>query len=226
MELLHGRASRRDALRTAGALATISLAGCPGNAASDGTDEPQTTEDGHPEPEQQLPTPVAGDPEAAVTVAAYEDLACPHCQTYTLETQPQVWSEYVEPGEIRYEWHDFPIPVDDPQSWLAADAARSIQANADSVDAFWSFTETVYERQDELSLDLYEELANEVGVDGETVRQETEDRTYEPTVVASREAGLDHNVSGTPTIFVDDNRMEGPDYSVIRNAIDDALEST
>lgn len=69
---------------------------------------------------------------------------------------------------------------------MAASAARSVQANADSIDAFWSLTVSVFERQEDLSLDLYETLADEVGVDGETFRQETENPTYEPTVVASR----------------------------------------
>lgn len=229
MDDLHRRVTRRGLLRSAGALATIGLAGCPGDGASGGTEPTETTEattpNGRPAPEQQLPTPVAGDPDAAVTVAAYEDLACPHCRTYTLEVQPELWSAYVEPGEIRYEWHDFPIPVDPTHSWLAADAGRAVQAEADSIDAFWNFLEAAYERQDDLSLDLYATLANDVGVDGETVRQETEARTYEPTVVADRQAGLDRDVSGTPTVFVDDNRIEGPTLESLQNAIDDALES-
>lgn len=208
--------SRRTALRATGLTAVAALAGCPAN----GNSESQTTDD-RPTPERQLPVPSRGDADAPITVAVYEDFACQHCRRYTEETEPRLLAEYVEPGEVRYEWHDFPVPVAEPHSWLAACAARSVQANSDSNDAFWSFSESIFERQDELSMDLYETVANDVGVDGETVREETEERTYEPTVVADREHGLERDVGGTPTVFVGDNRLEGPDFAVIRNAIED-----
>lgn len=218
------RLNRRSLLRAGGVATTVALAGCPGAGSGDPTETPTDEGNDRPEPEQQLPTPTGGDPDAAVTVAAFEDFTCPHCATYTGEIQPQIWSEYVEPGDVTYEWHDFPVRQD-PHAWLASDAARSVQANADSIDAFWEFTELIFENQNSLSLDTYETLANEVGVDGATVRQETEHRTYEPTVVADRQLGLERNVGGTPTVFVQDERLEGPSLDVLRNAIEEARDS-
>lgn len=205
---------RREVLATAGGLTAAGLAGCLGGGSGD-----------RPTPEQQLPTPVAGDPEAAVTVASFEDFACPGCATYSLQYRPRIWSEYVQPERIRYEWYDFPLPKDDRHSWLAADAARSVQANADDVTAFWEFEQAVFRNQDSLSLDLYERLATDLGLDGATVRQETEDRTYEPTVVASRQTGEERSVDATPTVFVDDERFEGPSLQELLDAIDAALAS-
>lgn len=212
--------SRRTALRVTGVTAVTALAGCP----TDGDGDAQTTDES-PTPERQLPAPTRGDAEAPITVAVYEDLACPHCRRYTEETEPELLTEYVEPGVVRYEWHDFPVPVAEPDSWLAANAARSVQAESRTNDGFWSFIGSVFERQEELSMDLYETLANDVGVDGETVRRDTENRTYEPTVIADREGGLERNVDGTPTVFVGDNRLEGPTFDVIRNAIEDEREA-
>lgn len=213
MDPIDGRRSRREVLAGTGTLAAVGLAGCLG----DGGHTP-------PEPDQQLPTPVAGDPEAAVTVATFEDFTCPGCANYSLQYVPRLWSDYVEPGEIRYEWYDFPVR-DDEHAWLAADAARSVQANADDPMAFWDFQHELFEHQDSLSLDRYEELANDVSVDGDTVRQETEERTYEPTVVASKGTGEDRGVGATPTIVVNDEMFEAPSYEELVDAIDAAIES-
>lgn len=207
-----GRVSRRAVLAGTGGLAMVPLAGCLG---------------GHtpPEPEKQLSTPTAGDPDAAVTVAAYSDFACPHCGTYATQYLPRLWSDYVQPRRIRYEWYDFPIPMDERHSWLAADAARSVQANADGPMAFWNFEHGVFRNQDSLSADLYERLANDLGLDGATVRQEAENRKYEPTVVASKQTGQDRGVTATPTVFVADRKLAGPGFDELTGAIDGALES-
>jgi len=218
------RVRRRDVLRATGALGTVALAGCAGDGDSGDGSPTNTATTEQPAPEQQLPRPVAGDPDATITVASFEDFACPHCATYSLDVLPQIWSEYVEPGEIRYEWYDFPIPVDEQDSWQAAAAARSVQA-ADS-GAFWPFVELVFENQLSLSLDRYESLANEVGVDGATVRQETAAEKYQPTVRYDRNLGIEREVRATPTVVVDGEPFEAPGYEELQAAIDDALAGT
>lgn len=213
---------RRTFLRAGVATAaTLVLAGCTGDGDGDGGGDAEGTEPTIT-PEQQLPTPVAGDPDAAVTVAAFEDFACGHCQTYSLETLPPIWTDYVESGRIRYEWHDFPLPVDQRHSWLAADAARAVQAEADAA-TFFEYADLLFENQGSLSLSTYETLANDVGVDGATVREETEARTYEPTVTQSKTAGDERGVERTPTVFVDGEKLVGPSTTDLRDAIDAAL---
>ena len=214
------RVGRRAVLASTGTLLGASLAGCLGNG-SDGDGDGG----GRPEPEQQLPTPVDGDPDAPVTVAAFEDFACPHCATYSLDVVPRIREEYVATERIRYEWYDFPIPVDETQSWLAADAARAVQANSDAIDDFWEFTHRLFERQSDLGLDLYERMADEMGLDGAAIRTETDERTYEPTVVASQATGEERGVSATPTVFVNDEQLEAPGYADLSDAIDAALEN-
>lgn len=170
-----------------------------------------------------LPTPVAGDPDADVTVAVYEDYACPHCGTYSLEVFPQVASEYLEPGTVRYEFHDFPIPVDETVSWQAANAARAVQVAA-GPQAYFEYSEALFANQSSLGPDTYASLADDIGVDGATVRQAATDRSYDETVGADRQAGQDRGVTGTPTVFVDDSPVQWSEvsYEPVRDAIESA----
>ena len=172
-----------------------------------------------------LPTPVAGDPDADVTVAVYEDYACPHCGTYSLDVFPQLASEYLRPGTVRYAFHDFPIPVDETASWEAANAARAVQAAAGS-QAYFEYSEALFANQSNLGPDTYASLADDVGVDGATVREAATGRKHDETIQTDRQRGRDRGVTGTPTVFVDGSEVQWSEvaYEPVKDAIESAKD--
>jgi len=176
-----------------------------------------------PSTDGTLRSPVAGDPDADVTVAVYEDYACPHCGTYSLDVFPRLASEYLEPGTVRYEFHDFPIPVDETVSWEAANAARAVQAAA-GPQAYFEYSEALFANQSSLGPETYASLADDIGVDGPTVRGAATDRSYDETVSEDKRGGERRGVTGTPTVFVDDSRVEWNEvsYEPVRDAIEAA----
>lgn len=168
-----------------------------------------------------LPTPIAGDPNADVTLIVFEDFACPHCQHYSLEVAPKIFSKYTESGKIRYEFHDFPIPVDPTASWEAASAARAVQAER-GAEAFFQYGKALFEAQSDLGPDTYERLADEQGLDGAKIRQAAVEQTYKPTVTEDRNYGEQAGVRGTPTVAVN-RQVVRPTVSDISDAIDSRL---
>ncbi|MFC7027981.1 DsbA family protein [Halomicroarcula sp. GCM10025324] len=210
------RPTRRDVLATGVALAGAT-AGCLSQG-SDGGQSPSTTPTG-----ETLPTPVAGDPDADVTVAVFEDYACPHCQTYSVEVYPQIAEAFLAGGAVRYEFHDFPIPVDEAVSWQAASAARAVQDAAGDA-AFFTYSKRLFENQASLGPEAYAELTDGLNVDGEPVRQAAVDEQYRPTVAADRQAGIDSGVEGTPTVFVNGDPVEWREiaFEPVRDAIESA----
>jgi len=223
------RISRRTFLAGTAALTTAS-AGCLGGG--DGSGGPVTTgtpefgtiaESTTPTGGETLPTPVAGDPDADVTVAAFEDYACPHCATYSIEVFPQIAADYLESGDVRYEFHDFPIPVDEAVSWEAANAARAVQAAA-GPQAFYVYAERLFRNQSSLGPSAYASLTEGLDVDGETIRNAATDREYDQTVQADKQTGLDRGVQGTPMVFVDGDPVEWQEiaYEPVREAIESA----
>ncbi len=63
---------------------------------------------------------VLGDPDAPVTIVAFEDFLCPHCQTYQTEVH-QFIEEYVATGKARFEFRYVPTQ---PNSTIAAAIAE------------------------------------------------------------------------------------------------------
>jgi len=223
------RTSRRAFLAGAAALTTASAGCLSGGSGSDTPVEAGTpafgtiAETATPTERQPLPTPVAGDPEADVTVTVYEDYACPHCATYATEVFPQVAADYLESGDIRYEFYDFPVPVDETVSWEAANAARAVQAAA-GPQAYYVYSERLFANQSSLGPSAYASLTEGLSVDGETVRGAATDRQYDQTVEANRQAGVDRGVQGTPTVLVDGDPVQWQEvaYEPVRDAIESA----
>ncbi|TMT85181.1 DsbA family protein [Haloterrigena sp. H1] len=206
------RTTRRSTLIALGGTITLSTtAGCLGGFGGSDVD---------------FPRPALGPTDAAVTVDVFEDYACPHCATFIESVFPQIRSTYVEPGDVRYRYFDYPIPVDQQWSWRAASAARAVQDETD-VETFFSFAKGIYEQQSRLGEDGYQllrELAADHDVDGEAIVTAAEEESYRDVVKADQQTGDDRGVPGTPAVFVDGDLVEGYDWDIVSAAIDAQLE--
>lgn len=236
------RRSRRALLCGVGTGLTLALAGCQGGdgTGSDGTTTTPTPRPGGGgdattttrTPRPRLPTPVAGDPEADVTLAVYEDYACPHCANYNAEGYPNLRAAYVEPGQIRYEHHDLPIPVADPGSWEAANAARAVQDRQGDA-TFYDYAAGLFANSADIpsrGLELYADLATELELDGDAIRTAAENRAYRRTIRSDRQAGIEDGVSSTPTFQVNGEIVAegwgGDTLSTVESALDRRLGTT
>lgn len=66
-----------------------------------------------------------GSPTAKVTVLEFFSLTCTHCAHFANTTFPQVKSDLIDTGKIRYVFHDFPL---DQVALTAAMVARTLPA--------------------------------------------------------------------------------------------------
>ncbi|WP_336022553.1 DsbA family protein [Halobellus salinisoli] len=221
------RSTRRSYLAALGGTATLgSLAGCFSALQSNDSTLPEGCDVGTLESVSSLSRPALGPEDAPVTVDVFEDFACPHCQTFTTDVYPQIKSNYVDAGDVRYRFFDFPIPVDETWSWAAASAARAVQDESD-METFFAFTERVYENQGDLAEDGYQivhDVADELGVDGCTVAAAAEQEPYREVVEADRQTGSDRGVPGTPAVYVDGELLDSYRWDAVSSAIDSRLE--
>ncbi|MEZ3116684.1 DsbA family protein [Halobaculum sp. MBLA0147] len=221
-EKLPDTATRRKCLAAAAAAGTTATAGCVGGLLSS-SGGAYDCPSGDGETVSEGPQPALGPTpdEAAVTVKVWEDFSCPHCATFSLEVVPRIRDEYVSGGEVRYEHHDFPIPVRD-WAWDAASAGRAVLAAADA-EGFFEYAKTVYETQGDYRTKVVGDAADAVGVEPCTAVTAATAETYRPLLEADKQAGLDTGIQGTPGIVVDGNLVEGNDFESVSAAIEDAL---
>lgn len=86
---------------------------------------------------------VLGDPGAPVTIVEFSDYGCPYCANYSEETWPQIRTDLVDTGRVRYVFKDFPLTSLHPKAPQAHAAARC----AGDQGAYWDMHDRLFEEQ-------------------------------------------------------------------------------
>jgi len=211
--------TRRAYLAATGAVAvgTTGLAGCLGGSpASETSHSCELTER---DPVDELSQPRLGPSDADVTVAVFEDFACPHCADFATGPFSELKTDFADDESVAFVHYDFPIPVSD-WSERVANAARSVQQAAGD-EAFFEFSEAAYANKDDYSWQLVGDLADDVGVDPCRALSDATYDTYESVIQANFDEGQERGVPGTPAVYVDGEQVESS-YGAITSAIESA----
>jgi protein-disulfide isomerase len=146
---------------------------------------------------------VQGNPRAAVTLVEYGDYECPYCgAAYPVlkEVQRRMGDE------LRFVFRNFPLAEVHPHALVAAEAAEAAGAQGQ----FWQMHDTLYEHQDALGLAHLKAFAKGLKLDEARFAQDLEAHTFLPRIQADFREGVRSGVNGTPTLFVNGTRYDGP----------------
>lgn len=144
---------------------------------------------------------VRGNPDAPNTVIEYGDFECPYCAAAF-----PVLRELVDEsdGTVRLIFRHFPVPDVHPHALTAALAAEA----ASSQGKFWEMHDLLFERQSRLTANDLRAYAAELGIDPDLAVGERAQQ-FGDQVEQSFGSGLDLDVPGTPTLFVNTDIYRG-----------------
>jgi len=161
--------------------------------------------------------PVRGNPKAPVTLVVFSDFQCPYCG----KVEPALTEvEKAYGDKVRVVWKHQPLPMH-PQAIPAAEAAEAAREQG----KFWPMHDKLFENQRQLSDAVYAQLARDVGLDVakfDAARKSGRGRAriQEDQAIAGR-VGVD----GTPTLFVNGERVVGAvPFETLKAAIDRQLQ--
>jgi protein-disulfide isomerase len=170
-------------------------------------------------------SPVLGRADAPVTLVDYSDYRCPHCGDFTNQTLPRLIDEYIRTGKMRLIHKDMAILGQ--QSEWAAMAAQC----ANEQGRFWEYHFFLFEqthaadRPLELTKKKLKEFASLLGLDSQQFAQCLDQDRYAGKVQSEREEGKQLGVEGTPTFFLNGQKIVGNvPYEQLKQAIDQVLE--
>ncbi len=166
-----------------------------------------------------------GDPAAPVTVQAWEDFLCPHCQEWTSGIEPTLINDYVKSGKIRFEFRPFPLQGFEPGSrWGALAGECAAEQNE-----FWPYHDRIFEAarqqgQAGLTFEKLVEYAAEAGLDKQALSQCLSSQTTLPAVETAKEQATTLGLAGTPFIVINGVPSKNAfDYPTLQAEIDSAL---
>lgn len=142
------------------------------------------------------------DANAAVVVTEFADLECPACRAAHEVIVKELTRQYG--NRIRYEFMHFPLVT---IHRYALDAAEAAECAADQ-DAFWEFIDLAYAEQDQLSRESLVRWGEQLSLDMDLYNRCRNSHVKRDTVLANYQTGKDMGVNGTPTFFVNGQRVD------------------
>ncbi|MFC4334732.1 DsbA family protein [Salininema proteolyticum] len=147
-----------------------------------------------------------GEKDAPVVLIAYSDYNCPYCGRWSRETKPELMP-YVDSGDLRIEWREFPYLGDDSTKLAHAAFAAGEQGR------FWEFHNAYYELGEKYTgseLDeVISDIVGDLGLDRERFDEDRAGDDIAAAVEADFQEGLGIGVNATPTFLVNGQPILG-----------------
>ncbi len=149
-----------------------------------------------------------GSASAPLTITEYADFQCPFCGRFALTTKQDLIREYVNTGQVRLVFRQFPFLGE--ESWLAAQASEC----AADQGQFWEYHDLLFQKWQGENVGTYspenlKSYAQELGLDSQEFAACLDSEQYRAAVEASRVMGITQGVRATPTFFIDGQKLEG-----------------
>ncbi len=165
-------------------------------------------------------TYIKGNPDAPVTLVEYSDFQCPACAAF----QPVLADVMNQFGnDIKFEYKHFPLPMHP----LALPAARAVEA-AGQQGKFYEFHDMLFEEQKTWTKSpnpnaLFVQYAEELGLDVKKFRQHMDASLLSDKIKADKKAGEDLGITGTPTFYLNGEKMTINSYEEFYQQIASAI---
>ncbi len=155
---------------------------------------------------------VTGSEDATVTIIEFNDFQCPFCKKFRDQTLDQVLGEYGE--RIKYVLMDFPITSIHPQAFIGHVAARC----AGDQGKYFEYHDKLFANQQvwsrfasdsEDEINELKKYAVELGLDSALFDECLDSKRYAEKVLNNMQKGVDAGVTGTPTFFINRQKVAG-----------------
>lgn len=169
---------------------------------------------------------VLGDPNAKVTIVEFSDFECPFCRSFWSGALVDIKKNYIDTGKAKFIYKHFPLSFH-PGAGPAAEAAEC----AGDQGKFWEFHDKAFEEQAKQGQGTIlfgkpeiVKWAKATGLDMTQFSECFNSGKYAQRVIDDTAQGTAAGVSGTPTTFVNGQRIVGAQpFASFATLIDDIL---
>lgn len=150
-----------------------------------------------------------GPVDAPVVMVVFSDYRCPFCARHSRVTEPVLIERFVDSGQLRIEWRDFPVFGE--ASMVGARAGRAAAAQG----KFWEFNQAVYRAAPEnghhdLNPQKLRDFAVRVGIpDLDRFEREMNSDMYDEEIARDATQARLLGITGTPSFVVGGHPLVG-----------------
>ena len=144
-----------------------------------------------------------GPKNAKIEVVTYEDFQCPFCS----KVAPNLKTfQKNNPNDVKVVFKHLPLVNIHEDAQLASEASMEALAQG----KFWEYHDVLFENQHALKRPDLENYAKQVGLDMGKLRAALDSRKHQAAVDADAAEAQRAGISGTPSIFINGLKYQGP----------------
>lgn len=164
-------------------------------------------------------SPSAGPAAAPITIVEFSDFQCPYCA----QAAPQIGAlQRLYPQQVKLVFKQFPLETH-PNAGIAAAAALAAQKQG----KFWQMHDALFANRTNLSRANLMALAQANGLDVKRFEEDMDSTGVQESIVRDTQDGDRAGVEGTPTIFINGQKFNGPiEVSALRPILEDTLKKS
>ncbi len=159
--------------------------------------------------------------DAPVTLTEYSDFECPACAQFA-----PIVADIIETyqADVKLEYKHFPLIAIHPNAVLAARAAEA----AGQQGQFWQMHDVLFENQQTWSnspnpRSQFAEYAKQLGLDESLFARHMRASVITDKIMAEYEEARELNLSGTPSFFLNGQKMSFTTFEEFLNQIEEAV---
>lgn len=141
--------------------------------------------------------PFKGNGTAKVALIEFSDYQCPFCSRYTNDVLPQIRTDYIATGKIKYVFRDMPLSFH-KQAFKAAEAAHCAGAQG----KFWEMHDALFQNQSALAPEQLAGHAKTVGVNDAQFQQCLDSGKFAADINQDIADAGAAGITGTPSFLV------------------------
>jgi protein-disulfide isomerase len=153
---------------------------------------------------------------APVTIVEFADFGCPYSRESSFVMR-ELATLY--PTQVHYVYRDFPITELHPIAQKASEAGECAREQ----DKFWEFHDKMYQNQSDLSEETFVEFAQALNMNVSRFESCLTSGRHAQEVLQDYQDGVAAGVVGTPTFFINGNKIPGAIPAEILNTIVQAI---
>jgi protein-disulfide isomerase len=150
-------------------------------------------------------SPLLGHPDAPLTLVEFSDYQCPYCARFAQTILPALKAAYIDTGQVRYVFRDFPLDRSHPQARQAAEAAHC----AGEQGQYWAMHDVLFRHPQALAVEQLTAYAQRLDLDLTAFERCLAQGQYAAVVQQNYAEGIAVGVRGTPAFFLGKTRPDG-----------------
>lgn len=173
-------------------------------------------------------SPIAGNPNAPITIIEFGDYQCHQCKNWFHNTKPAIFENYIDTGKVKLIFVDL--------AFLGKDSPIAAQASycAEEQGAYWQYHDLLYTSQQEIddgwaNKERLRAFAFNLGLDMELFNSCLDSGKYQKRVQTNIAESQKQGATGTPTFVIvapngQQQKIVGAQpYSVFQNVFDSMI---